>query len=330
MLNIRFYCAVITSAIVAVINPSLHASQNANVQKPLPIIDMHAHAVYTSEEKFQEIYKEYRKHNVVKAVISGPWETVELWKSMDVDDRLVAGLLMLDPDMDLGQFENLLKSRKLQVFGELVPLITGLTLSDPVWDPYLKLCDQYDIPVCVHTGKAVMDASFTKARLSLGDPYLIEPVLKKYPNLRVVLCHSGHEWHEHALMLMLSYPRLHSDLAWILWLDANAMRHARDFLRNAKTAGCIDRVLFGTDVGYRAQNAVEKSIVYLNSLDFLTEDEKRDILYNNAVRFLKLDASSGQGSLGKGNSDSTTTDAHSAIVGDGYSKDTYTYHTDME
>jgi uncharacterized protein len=31
------------------------------------------------------------------------------------------------------------------------------------------------------------------------------------------------------------------------------------------------------------------SIEYLNSLDFLTEQEKRDILYNNAVKFLRLE-----------------------------------------
>jgi len=34
--------------------------------------------------------------------------------------------------------------------------------------------------------------------------------------------------------------------------------------------------------------AIEKSINFLNSLDFLTEQDKEDIFYNNAVRFLKL------------------------------------------
>ncbi len=35
--------------------------------------------------------------------------------------------------------------------------------------------------------------------------------------------------------------------------------------------------------------AIEKSIVFLNSLMFLTKQDKEDILYNNAVRFLKLE-----------------------------------------
>jgi uncharacterized protein len=34
--------------------------------------------------------------------------------------------------------------------------------------------------------------------------------------------------------------------------------------------------------------AIGKSIAFLNSLDFLTEQDKEDIFYHNAARFLKL------------------------------------------
>ena len=135
----------------------------------------------------------------------------------------------------------------------------------------------------------------------MGDPYLIEPVLMRHPKLRICLCHSGYEWHEHALLMMMLYPQVHSDLAFVLWESPTAKRYAREFLSNAKDAGCLDRVMFGSDVGMDysdhikpnsesfAQRAVGGSIAYLNSLTFLSAKEKRDILYNNAVRFLKLD-----------------------------------------
>lgn len=249
---------------------------------------MHVHAL--SKESFEETYEEFRKHNVVKAIISGSLEHVEFWMSRDVDNRLIPCLFMFKPDMDLGKFENLLKSGKIKVFGELVALSAGLTLSDPVWDTYLKLCSQYDIPVFIHSGKAYMDTSFKKARLSLGDPYLIESVLIRYPKLKVVLCHCGGEWHEHALVLMVSYPQVYSDLAWILWVDPNAMRYAREFMANAKIAGCLDRVMFGSDIcSIVPTHVLGDSIVYLNNLSFLSEKDKRDILYNNAARFLKLE-----------------------------------------
>ena len=35
-------------------------------------------------------------------------------------------------------------------------------------------------------------------------------------------------------------------------------------------------------------HAIEKSINQLNSYDFLTEEDKKKIFYDNAVKFLKL------------------------------------------
>jgi predicted TIM-barrel fold metal-dependent hydrolase len=35
-------------------------------------------------------------------------------------------------------------------------------------------------------------------------------------------------------------------------------------------------------------HGIEMSLEQLESFDFLTQDEKRDILYNNAARFLRL------------------------------------------
>ena len=88
-------------------------------------------------------------------------------------------------------------------------------------------------------------------------------------------------------MLMSYYPRIYTELGWVLWGDPLSRRYAREFLAKAKEAGCLDRVMFGSDQ-MQWPHAIGMSIEYLNSLDFLTEQEKRDILYNNAARFLKL------------------------------------------
>ena len=47
------------------------------------------------------------------------------------------------------------------------------------------------------------------------------------------------------------------------------------------------RVLFGSDQMVWP-HGIEMSLEQLESFDFLTQDEKRDILYNNAARFLGL------------------------------------------
>jgi len=297
-------------SLVVLNNTNAQTPKSYREQERLPIIDMHIHAFgeegYNPKEfslalpesespemLFKETYEQFRKWNVVKAVVSGQLECVETWKSKDEDNRIIRGVFLIGPNndqLDPVRFENLVRDHKIEVYGEIVPPLSGTTISDPEWQPYLKICEQYDIPLAIHTGAtppAIEGTWRSKTRLRLGDPYLIEDVVVRYPRLRIYMCHSGQQYHERALTLMMDYPRLYSDLGWVLWGDPLKKRYAREFLANAKEAGCVNRIMFGSDQMYWPQ-AIEMSIEYLNSLDFLTEQDKRDILYNNAVRFLRL------------------------------------------
>ena len=279
-----------------------------------PIIDMHAHAFAANGEKDYygnpspvdddilclQTYEAYRKWNVVKAVISGSLEYVERWKSKDVDNRMIRGILMFSPDLnyryphwggiEISRFEELVKNGKIEVFGEIGAIYGGTTLNDPGWQPYLAICAQYDIPVCVHTGDMAPNAHSwaPEARLSLGDPYLIEAVLLRYPKLRVYLAHAGIEWDEHTLSLLNVHPNLYTDVSCLLWIDPMAKRTGREFLAKVKEDKNLDRVMFGSDQ-IRHPHGIGMSIEYLNSLEFLSDQDKRDILYNNAARFLRLE-----------------------------------------
>ena len=288
---------------------SAYTYESNKRQGTLPIIDVHVHVhciekewpwgsefgglqgAANLEEYLEKAYGLFRKYNV-KAVVSSSPELVEKWKSHDEDDRIIPALLMFTPtswDMTPERFESLVKSGKIKVFGEVAPNYTGVTLADPGWKPYLEVCEKYDVPVAVHTGSGAAGAHntmFQKSRQRFGDPYLMEDVLVEHPKLRINLCHHGFEDQEHALQLMLLYPRVHADLAAMAF-NSNAKRLAKEFLAKAKHDGVLDRVMFGSDLIMWPQH-LELSLEYLDSLKFLTEKEKRDILYNNAVRFLKL------------------------------------------
>ena len=176
------------------------------------------------------------------------------------------------------------------MFGEIPPYYRGATLSDPSWQPYLRICEKYDIPVAVHTGGGDPGGTYSwapKARLVLGDPYLIEDVLVKYPNLRIYMMHAGEDWYEHVLRLMAYYSQLYTDIAVLLWVEALDQRYAVEFLKAAKHAGYLNRVMFGSDQMVWPY-AIQKSIDFLNTQTFLTKEEKEDIFYNNAVKFLNL------------------------------------------
>ncbi|WP_288369756.1 amidohydrolase family protein [uncultured Algoriphagus sp.] len=280
------------------------------------IIDMHIHSYTESdfgvrepsatdhygvkgsanaEEHLLETFAATERFNIVKAAVSGNPESVKNWKERDKDNRVIRGILSFLPDdygIDIVKFEKMIQAGEIEIFGELGPYYSGTTLSDSIWQPYLEICEKYDIPVAVHTGGGDPGGTYSwspKARLALGDPYLIEDVLVKYPKLRVYLMHAGGEdWPEHAIRLMAYYPQLYTDIAVLLWVEPNTQRYVADFLRNIKHAGYLDRVMFGSDQMIWPY-AIEKSIEFLEGLDFLTEEDKEGIFYGNAARFLKLE-----------------------------------------
>lgn len=293
-------------ALFFVLSFQLHAQKR--------IIDMHVHSYSDSdfgerepaadyygvkgsknaEAHRKETFAAFQKFNIVKAMVSGNPESVANWVAHDTQNRITRGILIFSPDnygLDSVKFEQMVKNKEIQVFGEVGAYYDGTTLSDSIWQPYLRICEKYDIPVAVHTGGGDPGGTYSwspKARLRLGDPYLIEDVLVRYPRLRMYLMHAGaEEWHEHALRLMAYYPQLYTDIAVMLWVEPNTQRTIQDFLRNAKYAGYLNRVMFGSDQ-MTWPYAIQKSIEFLNSLSFLTAKDKEDIFYNNAARFLRM------------------------------------------
>ncbi len=280
----------------------------------LKIIDMHIHS-YTQKELDKgkpstdfygvkstddarklmvETFNAFKKYNVVKAMVDGSPESVQNWVQYDTDKRIIKGFRVDEPGqigLDSVYFEQLVKAGKIDIFGEIGPYYSGTTLADSVWQPYLRICERYDIPVAVHTGGGDPGGTYSwapKARLKYGDPYLLEDVLVRYPKLRVYLMHNGgEEWHERALRLMAYYPQLYTDIAVSLWVEPNTQRTVTEFLKNAKHAGYLNKVMFGSDQ-MKWPYATGKSVNFLHSLPFLTRKDKEDIFYNNAARFLRL------------------------------------------
>ena len=273
----------------------IHSYTNSDFGEREPASDYYGNKGSKDAETHRiATFTAFKKFNIVKAVVSGNPESVENWVAKDSSHRIIRGILMFaskDYGMDRVKLVPLRRDLKIEVFGEIAPYYSGTTLRDSAWQPYLRICEKYDIPVAVHTGGGDAGGTYSwspKARLKLGDPYLIEDVLVKYPKLRIYLMHNGgEEWYEHALRLMAYYPQLYTDIAVMLWVEPNTQRTVTEFLKNAKHAGYLNRVMFGSDQMIWPY-AIEKSVRFLNSLTFLSKKEKEDIFFNNAVKFLNL------------------------------------------
>ena len=85
--------------------------------------------------------------------------------------------------------------------------------------------------------------------------------------------------------LLYAHPQVYVDIAVINWVLPRAEFHT--YLRRLVEAGFGKRIMFGSDQ-MMWPDALGRSIEAVESATFLTKEQKRDIFYNNAARFLRL------------------------------------------
>jgi len=307
--------AILSLGFIAVAASGLSAQSGPT--RP-PIIDVHLHAYGAADwkprppnpatdqpgpasaaEHMRATLAAMEKYNIVAAIVSGPLEAVEEWRSA-APGRILGSPLFGRPGVELfgGTLPTLesLRGRyrdgRLKAMAEVTAQYEGLSPSDPALDPYFAIAEEFDVPVGIHTGTSFPGTPFSgypRFRVALGNPLLLEDLLVRRPKLRVFIMHGGEPWRRETVALMQMYQELYMDVAVIDWIDGPEGRpRFHEFLREMFAAGLGKRIMFGTDQ-MRWPEAIGMAIDSIESADFLTEEQRRDIFYNNAARFLRLD-----------------------------------------
>ena len=122
-------------------------------------------------------------------------------------------------------------------------------------------------------------------RVRLGSPLLLEEVLVRHPRLRIYVMHYGSPFVDEMIAMLYSHPQLYVDIAQNDWGFPREHFYAQ--LRRLIDAGFERRILFGSDQMIWPAT-IEIAIRTINDAPFLSESQKRAILYDNAARFLRL------------------------------------------
>ena len=244
----------------------------------------------TDKEAMDATLAELKRYNVVKAVAGGPRQHVLRWHAAD-PGRIIGGTMMgvKSPLPDVSVLREDFRAGRLGVLGELGLQYAGVAPNDQQMEPYWALAEELDIPGGLHTGLAPPRTPYQccpKFRNSLGNPALLEEVLIRHPKLRVYLMHAGYPYLQETIAIMHMYPQVYADLGVIDW--ALPVEEFHDYLRALMRAGFGKRLMFGSDQMVWPE-AIGLAIEGVESASFLTQEQKRDIFYNNAVRFLRLD-----------------------------------------
>ena len=187
---------------------------------------------------------------------------------------------------------------RIALLGELLNVYAGVSFDDPRMRPYWSLAAELDLPVFVHINRGPPPDSLSRPTgccpdfdADLGNPALLRPILRRYPGLRVVLQHAGFpampmfdgiEYLDETYAMLDEFENVYVDLTIINSLMPPAMHEQA--VRDLKARGFVDRILFGTD-NVEAQPSIDR----VRNMTFLTESERRDILYDNARRFFRLE-----------------------------------------
>jgi hypothetical protein len=292
-------CAVILGVIGSVPNDVI-------AQGP-PVIDMHVHSTTTAPGALAAL----DSLNIRYLYLSGLSSDLRTWEAADPARYLpslvfpceggrapVTGRSCYDTPTDLPEptwLRGELEAGRIRGFGEMSPQYLGMSPADPRLEPYWALAEEFDIPVGIHMGFGPPGAAYESSptpfkspnfRMAANDPMLLEDVLLRHKTLRLFVMHAGWPRLEPMLALLYAHPHVYVDVAGLSFEAAIPRAEYDRYLHGLVRAGFARRIMFGSDF----PNQVRPGIDAILAADYLTEEQKADILCGNAARFLRLGA----------------------------------------
>lgn len=256
------------------------------------IFDVHLHG---SKDPLQQMLT-LQKAGVYKAAISTSWDLQNSYRKIP-NSRFLFGLMFpcpngkvpysLQPCYSKGEdwpstdwVEQQIKEGKIDYLGEILNQYYGISSSDSLLFPYYRLAQQYNLPVGIHTGGAGPNHGSPNFKMELGSPLLMKTMLSRFPNLRVWIMHSGDQYYKETIEIMQENNLVYSDISVISNPDIVPPNKFSTIMKTLVDAGLEDRIMFGTDNGN-----IEKVIMAVESLHFLSTEQKNKLYYQNAERF---------------------------------------------
>jgi hypothetical protein len=193
---------------------------------------------------------------------------------------------------DLNQVRNYIESGRVGALGEITTQFHGMGPSDPALEPYFALAEEFDLPVFIHMGPGLPGTNYGAGfgdlpvpnyRATAGNPLLLEEALLKHPSVRVAVMHAGWPMGDEMVFILYQHPQVYAEIGLLQHTDFFPRTEYYSYLKRLVDAGFSNRILFGSDA------SLEEGINAILEADFLSEEQKRDILCDNAARFLRLD-----------------------------------------
>lgn len=174
------------------------------------------------------------------------------------------------PDQEL---ERLVKDNGFQGL-KLYPTYQLYYPNDAMIYPLYAKAQELNIPVSLHIGSSV----FVGSRLKYGDPIYMDDVAVDFPDLNLLMCHSGRPfWYDNAFGI----ARLHKNV--YMEISGLPPHKLLDYFPELETIA--HKVIYGSD--WPGIPTIKENILAIKDLR-LGDDAKEKILGKNAMRLLNV------------------------------------------
>ena len=246
----------------------------------------------TSDEELQDAILEHIERLNMTMVVFGDAEVLHNWYNAAPDGTIIPGIGISNAtSMTVEAFRDSMETGFYKVMAECAPQYQGISPSDPSLDPYFAIAEELDIPVGIHMGtggNGMANITRPTYRASLGNPLILEDLLARHPKLKVYVHHAGYPMFEEMIALMGANAYVYVDISGMIW--SYPLDEVNDYIKRMIRAGFGKRIIYGTDF-MTWPDLFEVGLGVIEHAQYLSEGQKRDILFNNAARFLRLDES---------------------------------------
>ena len=175
------------------------------------------------------------------------------------------------------ELEKLVKEFGFRGF-KAYPVYQHHYMNDIRMYPLYAKAQELGVPMLVHTGSSV----FKGARIKYGDPLHLDDVAIDFPNLTIMMAHSGRPfWYEQAFWLARQHKNVYMELSGLP--GKKLLEYFPELERNA------DKIVYGSD--WPGNPHIRRNVDAILGLP-LKDETKEKILWKNAEKILGVDVRS--------------------------------------
>jgi predicted TIM-barrel fold metal-dependent hydrolase len=172
------------------------------------------------------------------------------------------------------EFERLVKERGFRGF-KVYPVYQHHYVNDSRLYPLYAKAQALGLPMLVHTGSSV----FKGARIKYGDPLHLDDVAIDFPDLTILMAHSGRPfWYQQAFWMARQHKNVYLEISGLP--GKKLLEYFPDLERLA------DKVVYGSD--WPGNPYLRRNVDAILALP-LKDATKEKMLWKNAARILGVD-----------------------------------------